>query len=508
MLALTVLCVASSGPSCDSAGVKCLAGRGEMHDSTLALTEVLWVGPENKEVYVGSPSIWKVHSRCFASHDFFGRTTIGDTVQVFVDDSGACSGTASAWRYAGNVSGMYWANLFTLPLSDTLYLLGVSSGDRSTSRSIVLSQSTDGAVSWSTPTTLLAANSTASYHCAPTPTLLAGDGRLYRAFEVSCCGAATGALMLRTRAPLNATTDLASPSSWEATPAVYFDQSTMPGDGWQEGSAIEAPDGSIANMLRIDGQTVEMHNKAALLRLDPATFRLRFDSIIDFPATSSKFVVRLSPPTSRASKARPILESKSSSAAEPTLSDGLYYTLSTDVTPAAVRRGTVGARNHLILAVSSDLLSWGRCLTLLVDDTGLTPADSARYTGFHYVDWVFDGADILYAVRTGYRGANSYHNANRLTTKRLVGYAEACRLGLHWKDAFDRVGDGWCRPTTGWGDAGETADERECAQRCGEWGECAGFAMDPAKSSCSLYPFAPNASSGTAGISCFRRRSR
>ena len=50
-------------------------------------------------------------------------------------------------------------------------------------------------------------------------------------------------------------------------------------------------------------------------------------------------------------------------------------------------------------------VSWGRCLTLLVDDTGLTPADSARYTGFHYVDWVFDGADILYAVRTGYRGA-------------------------------------------------------------------------------------------------------
>jgi hypothetical protein len=184
---------------------------------------------------------------------------------------------------------------------------------------------------------------------------------------------------------------------------------------------------------------------------------------------------------------------------------GLYYTLSTDATPAAVRRGTIGARNHLVLAVSADLIAWDTCLTLLVDDTGFEAADSARFTGFHYVDWVFDGEDIVYAVRTGYRGSNSYHNANRLTTKRLGGFVEACQRGLHWKDSFERIGDGWCRPTTDWHGAGETASLRECAQRCSEWTGCAGFAMDPATSDCALYPDRPDTSSGAAGIECYRR---
>ena len=31
---------------------------------------------------------------------------------------------------------------------------------------------------------------------------------------------------------------------------------------------------------------------------------------------------------------------------------------------------------------SSDLIEWRVCRTLLTDDTGFTPADSATYTGF------------------------------------------------------------------------------------------------------------------------------
>ena len=64
---------------------------------------------------------------------------------------------------------------------------------------------------------------------------------------------------------------------------------------------------------------------------------------------------------------------------------------------------------------------------LLSDDTGLSAADSIRYTGFHYVDWQFDGPggrDIVMAVRTAYRGAVSYHNSNRLTFKRIRGWRD------------------------------------------------------------------------------------
>ena len=82
-------------------------------------------------------------------------------------------------------------------------------------------------------------------------------------------------------------------------------------------------------------------------------------------------------------------------------------------------------RNVLVLCVSVDLNEWTIVKTLLADDTGFLPADSDKYTGFHYVDWQFDGTDqedIIYAVRTAYRGANSFHNSNRITFKVLSDY--------------------------------------------------------------------------------------
>ena len=66
------------------------------------------------------------------------------------------------------------------------------------------------------------------------------------------------------------------------------------------------------------------------------------------------------------------------------------------------------------------------CAQLLYDDTGFSTEDSCRYTGFHYVDWIFDGEDILYVPRTGYRGADSFHNANRVTYKVIENYAAVC----------------------------------------------------------------------------------
>jgi hypothetical protein len=81
-------------------------------------------------------------------------------------------------------------------------------------------------------------------------------------------------------------------------------------------------------------------------------------------------------------------------------------------------------RNVLTLCYSEDLFNWTIVGTLLRDDTGLSADDSVRYTGFHYVDWQLDGDDLLYLVRTAYRGAVSYHNSNRITFKRLAGFRQ------------------------------------------------------------------------------------
>lgn len=39
-------------------------------------------------------------------------------------------------------------------------------------------------------------------------------------------------------------------------------------------------------------------------------------------------------------------------------------------------------------------------------------------------DWIIDGQDMLAAIRTAYDGANSYHNSNQITFKRIVNYRQ------------------------------------------------------------------------------------
>jgi len=407
--------------------VQCLVGRGPIADSTLGLTEILWVGPEKQGFYVGSPSIWRVASNSsgqnrnvlVASHDFFGASTLNATVQIFVDPTGVGDGSGSRWRYAGSVSGVYWANLFTSPNDEALYLLGVSNGDHADVRHIVISKSTDLGATWTHPSILFVSNRTGDvYHCAPTPTLVASDGRLYRAFESSVPGQATEyskAFMITTIEPVtDGGVDLLSASSWRMLPSVTFNPKTMvPAEwdtrgrfSWQEGNAVEW-NGTLYDVLRVDGQTNETYNKAVILRYDEQDGKVVFDRMIDFPSTTSKFVIRKDP-------------SSSGQGAE------IFLSIVNDVTESNRQSGNVYARNHLSFAVSSpdSLYEWHICDVLLTDDTGIgDDLDmSAAYTGFHYVDWIFDGDDILYVVRTGYRGSNSYHNANRMTVKRIHEY--------------------------------------------------------------------------------------
>lgn len=72
-------------------------------------------------------------------------------------------------------------------------------------------------------------------------------------------------------------------------------------------------------------------------------------------------------------------------------------------------------RNKVYVLASKDLWNWRRVKQLLRDETGLKPEDSIRLSGFQYTDWQFDGEnDIIFAVRTAYRGAANFHDANRI----------------------------------------------------------------------------------------------
>ncbi|MFH1730643.1 MAG: hypothetical protein ABIF82_03200 [Planctomycetota bacterium] len=79
-------------------------------------------------------------------------------------------------------------------------------------------------------------------------------------------------------------------------------------------------------------------------------------------------------------------------------------------------------RNALSLCSSEDLAHWEHRLTLLEDDSGLPPEESARVTGFQYADWQFDGGDLIFLVRVAYDGAHNMHDANRITFHRLTDF--------------------------------------------------------------------------------------
>ena len=53
-----------------------------------------------------------------------------------------------------------------------------------------------------------------------------------------------------------------------------------------------SPVGDIVDILRLDGQTVKVNNKAVVTKLNTSTNELDFQAFIDFPACSSKFAIR------------------------------------------------------------------------------------------------------------------------------------------------------------------------------------------------------------------------
>ena len=202
-------------------------------------------------------------------------------------------------------------------------------------------------------------------------------------------------------APLDS--DLLNAANWTMSRPLPFDADALnasrPGiagaqSGWLEGNVLEAPDGSIVELMRIH---LNESNHAALLQVSDSGEELFFDpasGVIDFPGGIAKFTARYD------EKSR------------------LYYTLSNPIRDPAFPM----ARNVLTLSCSPDLRHWYEKKDLLWDDTGLVPELSARLTGFQYADWRISGDDLLYLVRAAYRGAHDYHDSNRILFGRLKNF--------------------------------------------------------------------------------------
>jgi hypothetical protein len=183
---------------------------------------------------------------------------------------------------------------------------------------------------------------------------------------------------------------LAYDPAW--TPQAWGDEVDFP--GWLEGNIVEAPNGELWNILRFNSwprvdkvAIVKVTDEGRYCSFDPAT------GFSDLPGGMSKFTVRRDPVT------------------------GAYLTLSNNTDPAYPLQ-----RNVLSLRASEDLLLWRHLITLLEDDSGLSPEQSTARIGFQYVDWQFDGDDIIYVVRAAYRGAHNFHDANHVAFARIEDF--------------------------------------------------------------------------------------
>lgn len=377
----------------------------------MGFTELRWQDPATR-TYLGSPSLVRLpDGALLATHDYFGpgcpRNHEDEEHLTSVyrsEDNGA------TWRNVTHIANAFWSTLFVHHGAG--YLLGCSQQYGS----IVIRRSEDGGFTWTHPadarTGLLfkggAYHTPPNYHCAPVP-ILRNGGRLYRAFE-DCDPCVWGSGFRAAVVSVPEAADLLDAAHWTMSNKLAFDPAWSPAEwgrlsrpGWLEGNCVETPQGDIWNILRFHSDpltdkaaVVTVHDEGRRIAFDPAT------GFIDMPGGMTKFTIRRDPVT------------------------GQYLTLAnpnTDPSMGATQR------NRLVLCASDDLRQWRELLELLTDDSGLDEALSRQFTGFQYVDWQFDGDDIIYLVRTAYDGAHSYHDSNRITFHRLPAFRRALGQG-------------------------------------------------------------------------------
>ena len=300
---------------------------------------------------------------------------------------------ARTGRKIATIEGAFWSTLFTH--RGALYLIGP---DRHHGN-VLIRRSADGGATWTSPT-----NSTTGllrgdgeYHCAPVP-VIEHAGRLWRAMEHRDPPIAWGINYRAGMLSVPVDADLLDATNWTCSNFLPSDRAWNSGDmgAWLEGNAVVTPAGELVDALRV--QTRSPDEKAAIVHISPDGKSAFFDpatGFLKFPGGAKKFTIRYDPRTKR------------------------YWSLACIVLDRDRADDPGRIRNTLALTSSSDLLNWEvRCILLYHPDV-------ARH-GFQYVDWLFDGEDIIATCRTafdnGQGGAHNAHDANFLTFHRFANF--------------------------------------------------------------------------------------
>lgn len=348
--------------------------------------------PNPATIYLGSPSIAILPDGSYvACNDNFGG---GAAVKIQIYRS---TDRGVTWTARTEFPG-YWSNLFVH--NGELYLMGTSDSYGN----LVIRKSTDAGLTWTNPTnaaTGILRNG--QYHTAPMPVIIY-SGRIWRAFE-DIAGGNGWPRQFRAflmSAPVG--TDLLNAANWTFTTSIASSNTWLGAqfNGWLEGNVVLTPDNRLVDVLRADTKAGTL-GKAAIINFGttgaagvfdpagtPATDAGDLSGFIDFPGGATKFSIRRDPVTNE------------------------YWALTNPVLPAWAASLPGEIRNTLALVRSTDLRNWQVRSYLLFHP------DVTKHA-FQYIDWQFDGDDIIAASRTSWDG-NNYHNANLMTFHRFANF--------------------------------------------------------------------------------------
>jgi len=345
------------------------------------------------KTYIGSPSICILENGDYvASHDHFGPSSTENQQALTAVLKSSSKG--KSWRKISEINGQFWSNLFVH--RNILYIMGTWKQYGN----LIIRRSLDGGITWSEPTN----NTTGllregEYHTAPMPMVI-HNGRLWRAVEnaksyTTDWGKRFSAMVIS--APVDA--DLLNSASWTTTNCLPYDSTYLDGKfgGWLEGNAVVTPDGKMIDFLRV-ATSEKGRDIAAIVNISEDGRTASFDSatgFIDFIGGARKFSIRY--------------DEKSK----------YYWTIANMISDEYSNMDAGSVRNTLVLKSSSDLKTW------TVNQILLNYPEVKKH-GFQYVDWQFDGGDIIYLSRTAYDdkfgGAHNFHDANYLTFHRIKDF--------------------------------------------------------------------------------------
>lgn len=334
--------------------------------------------------YLCSPSLVR-HPDGFllASMDVYGPRYPQNLNLIFrSDDDG------ETWHYVSELMPSFWGKLFLH--RGELYMLSCSTeyGD------LLIGRSTDGGRTFGAPVCLLRGSNgkkgNDGFHKNPQNVFL-HKGRIYHTLEwgtwsnLEYCHAA----MVMS---CDVNDDLLVPENWSFSAPKKFDPADAPELSHLractmtiEGTLTTDPAGRLFNVMRFGGHRCAI---AYAVNTEDHDAPLEYSHCIPFPANLSKFMIKYDPVS------------------------GKYYSIASRLT-----ENVKSARNLLSLMASEDMLNW-YLVTDLIDRSDCDP----EKIGFQYVDFEFEGDDILFLCRTAMNDPHDYHDSNYSTFHRIRNF--------------------------------------------------------------------------------------